>query len=110
MTNQLPIPIYEGNGITTTVTFTNPVANQNPSTWPPADPSTVTMTYIPGTGGPPVTWTYGVGPFIVKVNTGIYTAELDTTDTGGRWQVKWEGTGACAAVSIQGFQVVPQPF
>jgi len=109
-TNQLPIPVYEGNGVTTTVTFTNPVPGQNPSTWPPVDPTSVTVTFIPGTGGTPVTWTYGVGPFIQQVSTGVYSAELDTTGALGRWAVKWQGTGDCAAVSVQGFEVTPQPF
>jgi len=103
-------PVLAGTAVTTGVTFANPVMGEVPSSWPPADPSTVTMTFIAGTGAEAVVWTYGGFGNIVRVSTGIYTAELDTTDTEGQWQVKWIGTGACAAVWVGGFRVTAQPF
>lgn len=110
VTNELPSPLYAGTAVTTTVTFTNPVAGEAPSSWPPVDPSTVTLVFIAGTGATATTWTYGGTGSIVKVSTGVYSAELPTTGTEGPWQVKWTGTGACAAVSISGFKVTPTPF
>lgn len=108
--SNLPNPLYAGNAITTGVTFTNPVAGEDPSAWPPVDPTAVTLTYVAGDGATPVIWTYGGTGSITKVSTGIYTAELDTTGTTGAWRVKWVGTGACAAVWVNGFSVTPQPF
>lgn len=109
-TTQIPSPIYAGNGITSGVTFTNPVVGQPSTQWPSVDPTSVTLTVIPGSGAAPVVHVYGVGGFITKVSTGVYSAELDTTGAPGRWSVKWIGTDACAAVWVQGFSVVPQPF
>ena len=106
----LPTPLYEGNSVTTSVEFYQPVVGEPQDQWPLTDPSTITMTYIAGTGASPVTWTYlGVGS-IVKVSTGIYSAELSTSGAPGSWKVKWIGTGACAAVAIQGFPVSPTDF
>ena len=98
-------------GVTTGVTFSVPVAGEPPSEWPPTDPTEVTLTYIPGPGEEAVVWTYGGFGSIVRVSTGIYQAELDTT-TGapGTWSVKWVGTGACAAVWIATFPVTEVPF
>jgi hypothetical protein len=107
--NQLLLPVYQGNAITTQVTFSNPQPNVASNQWTPVDPSTVTVTFVVGNGTPTV-WTYGATGSIVRSSTGVYLAELDTTNKPGRWQVKWVGTGACAAVSVQGFQVTPQPF
>ena len=109
-TTQIPSPIYAGNAITTGVTFSNPVVGQPSTQWPPVDPTTVTLTFVPGTGGTPTTWVYGTDIQITQVSTGVYSAELDTTDAPGRWSLKWVGTDACAAVWVQGFSVVPQPF
>ncbi len=105
----LPTPVYEGNAVTTTVEFYNPVFGEAQSEWPLVDPTTVTMTFIAGTGASPVVWTYGGTGSIVRVSAGVYQAELPTTAP-GTWQVKWIGTGACAAVTIQGFSVVSTPF
>ena len=110
MTNQLPQPLWAGTAITTTCVFSVPVYGEAPADWPPVDPSTVQLIYIPGTGASPVTWTYGGVGSIVRVSEGVYSAELNTSGTDGRWQVKWVGTGACAAVSIAGFPVEPAPF
>jgi hypothetical protein len=106
---QLPEPLYEGNAVTVGVTFANPEYGVPPSQWSPVDPTTVSLTYIAGTGADPVTWVYGVDD-ITGLSTGVYIAELDTTSASGRWRVKWVGTDACAAVWIRGFQVLSQPF
>ena len=106
----LPTPLYEGTGVTASVEFYNPVVGLPQAQWPLVDPTTVTLTFIAGTGASPVTWTYlGVGS-IVKVSTGIYSAELLTSGAPGSWSVKWVGAGACTAVTIQGFPVVATPF
>jgi hypothetical protein len=107
---ELPTPLYVGNAATTGVTFSNPVPGTPRDQWPPVDPSTVTLTYVPGRGEDPVVWTYGGAGSIIKVSPGIYLAELDTTDLPGTWRIKWVGTGACAAVWVAGFPVTPQPF
>ena len=100
---------YVGNAVTSYVTFTNPVAGQDPSDWPPVDPSTVTLVFVPGTGQAEITWTYGGTGSIVKVSTGVYSAELTTTGPGA-WRAKWVGTGACAAIGIDGWNVLSLPF
>jgi hypothetical protein len=106
---ELPETLYAGNSVTAGVTFTTPQAGVPQADWLPVDPTGVSLTYVPGNGQAPVTWTYPSGN-IVRVTTGVYIAELDTTDLPGRWQVKWVGTGACAAVWTAGFTVTPQPF
>ena len=99
----LPSPLYAGNALTTTATFTIP-----PSTTP-VDPTTVTLKYKAGSTAT-VTWTYlGTGS-ITQVSTGIYSAELDTTSLAGGWTIEWIGTGACAAVSVSNISVTPQPI
>lgn len=98
----LPNPLYAGNGLTTTVTFT--VANGTIT-----DPDTVTLKYKAGSAAT-VTWTYlGTGS-IMKTGTGVYTAELDTTALAGSWTIEWIGTGACAAVSVSNTQVSTPPI
>ena len=106
---QIPSTLYVGNAVTTYCNFANPVAGETPNQWPLVDPSTVTLTFIPGSGEAPVTWTYGGFGSIVRTATGSYQAELATTGD-GRWQAKWVGTGACAAVAVDGWQVAPVPF
>ena len=99
----LPTPTYAGTAVTTTATFTIP-----PSATP-VDPSTVVLKYQAGSAAP-VVWTYlGTGS-IVKVATGVYSAELDTTSLAGEWTVEWIGTGACAAVSVSTFPVQTPPL
>ena len=108
MTNQLTLDIVAGTAVTASATFANPQANVPPNQWTPVDPSTVTLTYVPGTSSTPVTWTYGGTGSIVRVSAGVYTAELDTTGQPGQWKVKWHGTGACAVVTPwSGFNVEP---
>lgn len=109
MTNAIPNPLYQGTAVTTAVTFTVPVPGEPPNTWPPTDPDVVTLTWVDGDGAE-TTWTYGVAMHIVKTGTGEYYAELDTSSSPGRWQTKWIGAGACAAVSVMGFAVTPTPF
>ena len=105
---ELPQPLYDGNAVTVGVTFSTPQAGVPQAEWLPVDPTNVSLTYIPGSGGSPVTLTYPAD--ITRVSTGIYTVELDTTNAPGRWGVKWVGTDACAAVWIAGFTVTKQPF
>ena len=56
------------------------------------------------------TWTYGGSGSITKVSTGVYSAELDTTNKPGTWTAEWVGTGTCAAVNAAQFVVTPNPF
>jgi hypothetical protein len=108
----LPTPLYEGNAVTCVETFVVPPVPYNgqpPSSWTATDPTVVTLTFVVG-GGSPTVWTYGGTGSIVKVSTGVYSAELDTSDAPGTWQVKWVGTDACAAVDIGSFPVVAVPF
>jgi hypothetical protein len=106
----LPNPTWAGTAITAAVEFYNPVVGEPQSEWPLVDPTTVTLTFIAGLGAEPVTWTYGGFGSIVRVSTGIYSAELSTTGTSGTWQTKWTGSGSCAAVVIMGFPVTATPF
>lgn len=99
----LPKPLYTGNGIVTTVTFTVP---GDPT---PRDPTTVELSYKGGTN-PPVTYLYGTDPEIVRSSQGVYTADLATDDGEGSWIVQWEGFGACAAVSVERFTVTRKPI
>lgn len=108
--NQLPNPTYAGTAITTECTFSVPVPGETPDQWPPVDPSVVTLGFIAGLGASPTVWTYGGAGSITKVSTGVYSAELPTAGTEGAWKLKWVGTGACAAVSVAGFNVTPVPF
>ena len=99
----LPSPLYAGNAVTTTVTFTVP-----PST-SPVDPSTITLKYKAGSTATTV-WTYGGTGSINRVSEGIYAAELDTTSLAGNWTIEWIGTGACAAVSVSFITVETLPI
>lgn len=58
------------------------------------------------------TWQYGVGPSeIVKVGTGVYTAELATVGSSpGEWVYQWIGTGVCAAVNAGSFVTANPPL
>ena len=109
VTNQLPGPLYAGTAVTLTVEFAPPVPGEPPNQWPPADPTTVALAFIPGTGQTEITWVYGVSGSISKIATGNYSAELPTSADGTyRW--KWIGTGAVAIVVAGGFQVSAPPF
>ena len=89
--------------MTSTATFTNPGISD------PVDPAVITLEHSVS-NGQVTTWTYGGTGSIVRVSTGVYSAELDTTELPGSWAVKWAGTGACAAVCLATFPVVPTPF
>ena len=96
--------VYAGTSVTTTATFTNP---DQPAT--PVDPTTVTLKFRVS-GGAVTTWTFGGSGSIVKVATGIYSAELDTTSMPGDWELEWIGTGTCAAVNVASFLVQAAPL
>jgi hypothetical protein len=98
----LPIPLYEGTVVTSTVTFVVPPSTE------PIDPVVVTLKFRVGKG-PWTTWTYGGVGYINKTSDGIYFAELDTTGLPGQWTVIWEGTVTAAAVQVRYFAVTPQP-
>ena len=99
----LPQPLFAGNAVTTTVTFTIP-----PSTTP-VDPSTVTLKYKAGSAAV-VTWVYLGAGSITKSSVGVYAAELDTTALQGGWTVEWIGTGTCAGIAVSMFLVEPLPI
>jgi hypothetical protein len=109
VTNQLPGPLYAGTGVTITVEFAPPVPGEPPENWPLVDPTTITLSFIPGLGEAEVTWIYGSYGSITRVGVGSYLAELPTSANGTyRW--KWIGTGTCAVVVAGGFQVTNPPF
>ena len=70
-----------------------------------ADPTTVTILIKPPVGDIE-TYTYGVGDFISKSSTGVYTARIALT-MGGRYYVRWKGSGGVAAAA-EGFLDVEQ--
>jgi hypothetical protein len=106
--NQLTTPLYTGTGVTCSVTFANPVVNTPIVNWPAVDPTTVLFTYQ--TNGSTTVWQYEVDEQVTRISTGVYQVELDTTALPGQWQVKWQGTGACAAVWASSFFVSPSPI
>jgi hypothetical protein len=75
------------------------------------DPTTVTLEFSQGRVGYTVnTWIYqGVGS-ITRSSTGVYVAELDTTDLPGQWVGEWIGTGACQATQPFTFAVTALPL
>jgi hypothetical protein len=95
-------PVYAGTAVTTTATFTTPPGGT------PADPTTVTLKFKSNAGE--TEWVYGVDEEIVRSSTGVYYAELDTSNTSGDWTVQWVGTGACAAISVAIQPVVTPPL
>ena len=87
----LPSPLYIGNAVTVTMTFTNPGSPD------PVDPDTVSLQVQQGgASGSWVTYTYA-GSQITKVDTGIYDIEITPT-LAGQMALIASGTGACAAV------------
>ena len=59
------------------------------------DPTGVVFKYKPPVGAI-VTYTYGTDPELVKASTGTYHVDLTLTDD-GKWEVRFEGTGAVVA-------------
>ena len=108
-TTQLPVPLYQGTAVTTQVTFLTPSPGLPTSDWPVTDPTTVTLSVVDGTGTE-TTYTYGVGNYITRVSTGVYSAQIDTSANPGLWRVKWTGTGACAVVNFAAFLVTAPLF
>jgi hypothetical protein len=74
-----------------------------------ADPTTITFKYRTGSGST-TTVVYPSAP-IVRVGTGSYTANLDTTGWLGPgnllYTVEWIGTGAVQAIAPDYWQVEP---
>lgn len=66
-----------------------------------ADPSTVRLVYKKP-DATIVTLTYGVDGALIKDSTGHYHAQV-TLDQAGRWQYRYEGTGAVIAVGKGNF-------
>ena len=97
--------IVAGTLATVTATF------NAEGTGEPTDPSTVTLKFSQGAGKyPSTTWVYqGVGS-ITRSGTGVYVAELDTTDQPGTWTVVWFGTGAVQVVQDAQFPVKANPL
>lgn len=62
------------------------------------DPSVVKLT-VKTPDEVEATYEYLVGAQIVKVSTGIYTSDLDTTSKRGLWIYTWWSTGANQADS-----------
>ena len=102
-------PLYEGSDVLVSVRFSVPRVGLARSMWPPADPGSVTLTWIGGRKADPVTWLYGAGEEITKVGTGVYSANLGLANR-GKWRVKWVGTRPLAAVVAHEFTVHKQPF
>lgn len=93
--------VYTGNGVTVTGTFTVPDEDGTPT-----NPDTVTFSFKNGDAGVWTNWVYGVDVQVVRVSTGVYTIDLDTTDLPGRWIVIMVGTGAAEAAEQDEFDVV----
>lgn len=108
MTYIVPSPFYQGTGVTTGVTFANPVVGEAQSEWPAVDPTTITLTF--GTRGAETVWTYQGTGNITRTSTGVYKAEIPTDTYLGPFYVKWVGTGACAAVWVGSFPIVEPPI
>ena len=98
----LPNPLFAGTAVTTTATFSVPGGAIT-------DPSTIELRYKAGSAAT-VTWTYLGAGNIVRVSTGVYSAEIDTTGAAGQWQIEWVGTGACAAISVSTIDVESPPL
>ena len=56
------------------------------------DPTEVKFGYTVN-GGPPTTFTYGVGAQVVRDSTGTYHIDIDTTGLSGTWTYTWVGYG-----------------
>ena len=86
-----------GSLVTSTVTFTSE------ATGLPADPTTVTLKYLPP-GGTVTTVAYP-NAAITRVSEGVYAAELDSTGLPGNWTVEWIGTGNVQAIADSGYVI-----
>jgi hypothetical protein len=88
-----------GSLVTTTVTFVSTETGQ------PADPTTITLKYLPPGPGQTVQVVVYPNAFITRVSQGVYSAELDTTSLPGNWVDEWFGTGNVQAIQVGGFTV-----
>ena len=87
----LPSPLYVGNAVTVTMTFTNPGSSD------PVDPDSVTLQVQQGgASGSWSSYSYADDQ-ITKVSEGVYDIEITPT-TPGQMALIATGTGACAAV------------
>jgi hypothetical protein len=72
-----------------------------------ADPDTITLKYKKDAGLVTVV-TYPTAP-VVKISTGIYAADLDTSGWNGPdnqlWTTEWIGTGAVQVPGVDRFEV-----
>lgn len=60
------------------------------------DPTSVVLKIQPPTGGL-VTYTYGVSAQLIRVETGVYSANVDLT-IAGTWTWRWEGLGTVDSI------------
>jgi hypothetical protein len=67
------------------------------------DPTTVTLKVMDPSGNAS-TYTYALGQ-VTKLAVGSYYKDL-VVDEGGVWYWEWIGTGACAAVDADYFEVL----
>lgn len=73
------------------------------------DPTTITFKTI-DPNGTEASYTYGTDTEVGKSGTGQYYARI-TPNAGGRWQYRWETTGANTVVAKEGnFIVQYSPF
>jgi hypothetical protein len=82
-----------GSLVTVTGTFTDKTTSA------PVDPATVTIQAWIERGPIPS------APSVTKVSTGVYTADLDTTDLSGDWTYRFFGTGGAQAAAVGQFIV-----
>ncbi len=69
----------------------------------PTDPTTVTAK-VKKPSGTVTTYVYGTDAALVKDSTGNYHIDV-TSDEKSEWNFRFEGTGTCAAVEEQAFNV-----
>lgn len=71
------------------------------------DPTEVKFGYTVN-GGPPTTFTYGVGAQVVRDSTGTYHIDIDTTGLSGTWTYAWVGYGTVQTRAESQLIVSPQ--
>ena len=92
-------PIYVGDTITTTGTFT--LVDHVTV----ADPTTITATTI-NPAATTTIYTYGTSAELTRTSTGIYVLTL-TLSTAGLWRIGMTGTGAVSKSGIMSVHVLP---
>lgn len=86
-----------GDVVRVTATFTDLAGTET-------DPSTVTVLYEDPSGNV-TSKVYGVDGEVVKSATGIYYIDI-TTDEGGVWKYRFEGTGTVPQAHQSFFEVI----